>query len=83
MDDYTECAFCNEPIDYCQGHGSAQYATRVLWEGQIVSLSLFDTEDEALAELTRLEKGPDMVGPGHGIDVFDQAGDVSAAIHIA
>lgn len=83
MDDYTECAFCNEPIDYCQGHGSSQYATRVHWEGQLVSLSLFDTEDEALAELSRLEKGPDKVGAHHSIDVFDQAGDVSAAVFIA
>lgn len=83
MDDYTECAFCDQPIDYCQGHGSSQYAVRVHTDGLLTSLTLWDTEDEALAELSRLEKGPDKVGAGHSIDVFDQAGDVSAAVFIA
>lgn len=77
MDDYTECAFCNQPIDYCQGHGEDRYAVRTQSEGELTQpLEFYPTEEEAYARADALLL---VVDHNTHVDVFDQSGDVLAA----
>lgn len=75
MDDYTECAFCNQPIDYCQGHGIDNYAVRVQQDGEAIIVEFYETEEQAFDRFDVLRRN---LQPGHHLDIYDQAGDVSA-----
>ncbi len=80
MTDYSECAFCNQPIDYCQGHGSDQYAVRTQSDGQLTQpIEFYSTDTEAFERMDALVL---VVGPDTHVDVFDQAGDVLAAEYV-
>ncbi len=80
MNDYTECAFCNEPIDYCQGHGSDQYAVRTQSDGQLTQpLEFYSTEGEAFERMDALLL---VVGPDTHVDVYDEQGTVLAAEYV-
>lgn len=78
FDEYTECAFCGDPIDYCQGHGSTEYALRIIADGEL-SRPITYYEDLGSAYCAYDALVPTLV-PGESMSIYDQAGDVEAEV---
>lgn len=77
----SQCAFCNQPIDYCQGHGDAEYALRIIFDGELSRpISFYEDMGSAYCAYDALVP---TLQPGESMMIFDQAGDVEAEVAAA
>lgn len=74
----SQCAFCLDPIDYCQGHGDIEYAVRTIKDGELTRpIEFYSDIEKAYANFEALSWS---LTPGESAMIYDQAGDVEAEV---